>query len=198
MKVLKETLDALSRLGREWLQKLWLPYTILAVLAGVFVALLLKSCVATFFPLIEWWRLTGDWAMAMELANADVLWTSLTALSFVVLLGGSWFAHIAMSRVLRQYPVRELHGRKNALHLLMATGVMLVTAIVVWLPVVTLFLSAHATALSEVWDDAVTTPIWVWIGAFVAATLATFLCEWAMTLCRLMFKILPAREKVEE
>lgn len=198
MKVLKETLDAFSRFGREWLQKLWMPYALLAAMAGVFMALMLKSCVSTFFPLIEWWRMIGDWAIAMEMVNADVLWTTLAALSFIALVGISWFAHVAMTRVLRVYPARELRGRRKVLHLLMSACFMLVVIAVTWMPVLTLILSADAAAVSEVWSDAVTTPVWVWLCAFLFTALATFICEWAMTICRLTFAVLPALEAAAE
>lgn len=194
MNDLKETLDALSRLGSEWWRRLWLPYGVLAVVTGVFVTLLLKSCASTFFPLIEWWRLTGDWALAMEMVEADVVWSSLTGVAFVALFPASWMAHRAMVRVVEGYDQRNHRGRRRVLGVLTAAGIMAVTLVVAWMPVVTLFLSAHATALSEVWDDAVVTPAWVCASAFVAAAAAMFLAEWAMTLCRLMFKNLPARE----
>lgn len=194
MKDLKETLDALSRYGREWWFKLWLPYGVLAVVTGAFVALLLRSCASTFFPLIEWWRATGDWTLAMEMTDAAGLWTSLAGICFVALFPASWMAHRAMVRVVRNYENRDLRGRRRALGVLTAGAIMMVTLLVMWMPVATLFLSAHATALSEVWGDAVVPPAWVCASAFVAAAAAMFLAEWAMTLCRLMFKNLPARE----
>lgn len=188
MKDLKETLDALSRHGRGWWQRLWMPYGVLAVLTGAFVALLVMSCVSTFLPLIEWWKLTGDWTAAMEMTQPDVLWTTVTALSFISLFGASWYAHRAMTRVVGGYAAKELRGRRRGLLVLTAAVVMMVVALVMWMPVVVLLLSADATAVSEVWDNAVVTPAWVWISAFCEATMAMFVCEWTVTLCRLMFK----------
>lgn len=198
MKDLKETLDAFSRFGYGWFIKLWLPYGLLAVLTGVFVAVLLMSCVSTFFPLLRWWGLTDEWAVAMEMVEPDMLSTSLAAVLLLALFPASWIAHRAMAKVLMPYPARELRGRRRAQRLLMAAGIMGVVLIFTWLPVLTLVLGADAMAISEVWDDAVTTPVWVWVSAFLVATIATFLCEWAMTLCRLMFKILPTREDKQE
>lgn len=198
MKDLKETLDAFSCFGGAWWRRLWMPYGVLAVVAGVFVALLLWSCESTFFPLMEWWRMTGDWTLAQEMVVADVTSTSLTGVAFVALFPASWLAHRAMARVVGGYGGRARRGRKRVLGVLTAASIMAVTLAVMWMPLVTLFLSADATALSVVWDDAVETPVWVWIEAFVAATMATFVSEWAMTLCRLMFRELPAAELADD
>lgn len=188
---MKDTLDAFSRLWREWLRKLWVPYIVLAATTGVFVALLLMACTTTFFPLVEWWRLTADWTLAMELTQTDVVCTTLAVVAFVALFPASWYAHRAMARVVETYDNRPFVGRRRALAVMKAAAVMAVTLVVMWMPLLTLFLSAHATALSEVWDDAVETPATVWIAAFVLSTAAMFVCEWAMTLCRLAFKKIP-------
>lgn len=188
MKDLKDTLDALSKHWRQWAKKLWLAYIALALAVAALLTVLLKYCLDVCFPLWEYWRATDSWEIATAMVPVDKLWIGILCVAVAAAAAAMWWAHKTMSRTVGTYTSKRLTGQAFLLPALLCATLMLVTLCVVWLPVVLLFLSADAAAQSILIDDPVVTPLWVWIACFSSAFIATFICEIAMTLCRLAFR----------
>lgn len=194
MKDLKETLDALSKHWRQWAKSLSLPYAVLAVAVAAVVTLALKTSLDIFFPMWEIWRATDNWDFAVALVPVSMLWLGLLAGAVGTMVATMWWAHIRMHRTVCAYPSKELVGKAFVVPALISGSLTAVVVLVMWLPTVVLFFSADAAASSLLIEDPVTTPVWVWVVCSLSAFVATFVCEIAVTLARLVFHRIPVAD----
>ena len=194
MKQIKYTLKACAQHWREWSKMLCRDYLLLALAATVVMVALLVIGRDTLLPLWICGNELGDWQLVLSVVPLNIVWlvvlvAGLSALGYSLVRG-----HLAMRRFVRQYAPLEMGRQQRAALVTLLVMLMLLFVVVLWLPAVTLTLSTLAAAYSGMMQDAIPTPVWMWV-AFVACGLAAvLLCEVLMTFCRLCFRVVPEKE----
>lgn len=193
MKELKDTLCALGKYWRQWAKTLALSYSALAVGVAASVTVLLKMSLDAFFPVWELWRAHDDWDAAVKAVPVSMVWTAVLGLLVVATASAAWRAHRSMRSVIDTFEDRALVGRDFAIPALTGSMMMAAAMMVMWMPIVVIFISGDAAARSVVLGDEVPSPLWVWVVCAVSAFLATFVSEICMTVVRLMFRKVPVQ-----
>lgn len=193
MKQIKYTLKVCAQHWREWGKLLWRDYLMLAVATAVVLVASVVVGRDTLLPLWIVGQELGDWQFALSVVPLSPVWLAVLVVGVVAMAWGMIRAHRAMRRVVGLFDPMQAGRQQKAAIVTLLVMLMTLLVVVLWLPTVTLSLSAMAAAYSGLMQDAVATPAWMWVAYVPCGAMAMMLCEVAMTFCRLCLRRVPEK-----
>lgn len=194
MKQLKITLKMCAQHWREWCKALYRDYLLLALTATLMLVAVLLLSRDTLLPLWVVGHELGDWQLTLSLIPVNVVWVVVLIVALVAMVWSMIRAHRAMRCVVGQFSPVSLGRQQKAAVITLLVMLMIPVLLTLWLPTVTLMLSALAAAYSGMMQDAVPTPVWMWMAFVPCGIMAVTLCEVAMTFCRLCLRTIPEKD----
>lgn len=188
IKALTERSEVVKPLWRQWLKPLWKNFVLLAAFVATAALALMKVSCDTILPVWIYGREVGDVSLVFGLVGIDMMWLTVFVLAVVLAGYMAYRSHKAMAGVLDRYS--RLDMTKNRRNLLLTENTLLLIAacIVGGLPVVVLFASSLAAALSGMALDDVVTPRWVPVAFWSCCALAVILLQVVATFVRGTFR----------
>lgn len=193
MKDLKRTLRDTRPYLWEWFRLTARDYVILAMATTAFAYSVLQLSRTTLLPLWLISQETEDWELIRAIIGIDVGASVATVLTLAAICCASWRAHHTMRRIESPLAKLELSSRHRGILIFETLTLMCFICAVLWLPVLTIFLSSMSATRTSLFDASVATPFWSLFIYGVCTSLAMYCSEVAMTFCRLCFRIIPSK-----
>lgn len=195
MKDLKRTMQACTENWRTWLQAVKKDYTMLSAAVMLLALGVLAFSRSTLLPLWLIRQETDDWTLIKALVVVDVFSFAATIIGLLVCGYTAWRGHKAMRRIVSSYHQSDLTRRHRAAIFFVTVCLAAGTLMILWMPVLIIFVSSMAATRTALFGTEVVTPLWAWTGYSVCAFVATWLSCVLMTFVRLCYRDIP--KKVE-